>query len=268
MMISKSGHVLFSSLIKSWRCDYFTWLLSDLFTKHRHVDMEGMKPGLALELIVCFTLVFKKQNKNKTDKGEQTWFSVPVWQEHASSHFACMWVTHTVPSCSAESAAPPLRPPTSAPQKQSPAFSSQMEVTPYASKPLSLCHGSSTNTSRGNKEREEDVTRSAHQRRAGVHLLKVLCNDVVCWIFICPDNGLAARSAPMFRQVYLRIHMYAKCADVHAVNTLTLRSQQNQNSHVDLQIVFKATLLHGILTHRAVCSNMRSCRTVLRRSKL
>lgn len=33
-------------------------------------------------------------------------------------------------------------PPTSAPQKQYPAFSTQMEVTPYASKPLSFCQGS------------------------------------------------------------------------------------------------------------------------------
>lgn len=33
-------------------------------------------------------------------------------------------------------------PPTSAPQKQYPAFSTQMEVTPYASKPLSSCQGS------------------------------------------------------------------------------------------------------------------------------
>lgn len=145
----------------------------------------------------------KKKEKKETDKGEQTWFPVPVWQEHASSHFACMWVTHTVPSCSAESAAPPLRPPTSAPQKQSPAFSSQMEVTPYASKPLSLCHGSSANTSRGNKEREEDAARSAHQRRAGVHLLKVLGNNAVCWILMRPDEGLAARSAPRSGHVYL-----------------------------------------------------------------
>lgn len=174
-----------------------------------------MQPGLAIELSVCLSVCLshhptfskKKKKGNKTDKGEQTWFFVPVWQEHASSHFACMWVTHTVPSCSAESAAPPMRPPTSAPQKQSPAFSSQMEVTPYASKPLSLCHGSSANTSRGNKEREEDVAHSAHQRRAGVHLFKVLGNNAVCWILMRPDYCSTTRSAPTSRQVYLCIHM-------------------------------------------------------------
>lgn len=193
--------------------------------------MDDMKSGLATKLTVCFTLRLKKKG-NKTDKGEQTWFSVPVWQQHASSHFACMWVTHTVPSCSAESAAPPLRPPTSAPQKQSPAFSSQMEVTPYASKPLSLCHGSWANTSRGNKEREEEAARSAHQRRAGVHLLKVLGNNAVCWILMRPDNGLVPRS----RQVYLCILKHAKHEAVQHFH-----SRQDQNSHLDLLNLFQLT---------------------------
>lgn len=177
------------------------------------------KPGPATEPSVCFTIILPL--KKKQTKKEQTWLFVLVWHEHASSYFACMWVTHTVPSCSAESAALPLRPPTSAPQKQSPAFSSQMEVTPYASKPLSLCHGSSANTSRGNKEREEDVARSAHQRRAGVHLLKVLGNNAVCWILMCPDKALAA----IMSSVYSAFHTHPKHKAVHVLNTSGAHSQ-------------------------------------------
>ncbi|KAK2870142.1 hypothetical protein Q8A67_024534 [Cirrhinus molitorella] len=66
--------------------------------------------------------------------------------------------SHTVPSCLKESAVPLLRPPTSAPQKQSPAFSTQMEVTPYASQPLSLCQGSQACARLSNNEeaREEN----------------------------------------------------------------------------------------------------------------
>lgn len=231
-----------------WRCDRFTSLLSKVFTKQR--CWHGWHDGA--DCLFHHSTLLKKGNK--TDKGEQTWFSVPVWQEHASSHFACMWVTHTVPSCSAESAAPPLCPPTSAAQKQSPAFSSQMEVTPYASKPLSLCHGSSTNTSRGNKEREEDAALSAHQRCAGVHLLKVLGNNAVCWILMRPDNGLSARSDPRSRQIYLCIHTHAKHEAIHAVSSLTVSSQQDDNSQHQIHLTLDSRILtlnrFAILTTR------------------
>lgn len=54
-----------------------------------------------------------------------------------------MWVTLTpFPAVQPVSCAFLPCPPTSAPQKQYPAFSTQMEVTPYASEPLSFCRGS------------------------------------------------------------------------------------------------------------------------------
>lgn len=59
----------------------------------------------------------------------------------------CMWVTHTYTHTPFPAVQPSQLcllpcPPTSAAQKQYPAFSTQMEVTPYASKPLSFCQGS------------------------------------------------------------------------------------------------------------------------------
>lgn len=63
----------------------------------------------------------------------------------------CSQLTTAPPVCGSQTPFPAVQPsqlcllpcpPTSAPQKQYPAFSTQMEVTPYASKPLSFCQGS------------------------------------------------------------------------------------------------------------------------------
>jgi len=89
--------------------------------------------------------------KIRCAKGGRARFRAPAWQEHADGHFP-LCGSHTVPSCLEESAVPLLSPPTSAPQKQSPAFSTQMEVTPYASQPLSLCQGSQARASLSNNE--------------------------------------------------------------------------------------------------------------------
>lgn len=136
----------------------------------------------------------------------------PCLAEYTDGHFP-LCGSHTVPSCLKESAVPLLRPPTSAPQKQSPAFSTQMEVTPYASQPLSLCQGRQACTRLSNNEeaREENgwcdcsLTCSVWLHQA---IKDVPCASVqgvgsgACWILMPLNNGLSARSAPRSVQVF------------------------------------------------------------------
>lgn len=111
----------------------------------------------------------------------------------------------------------------------------QMEVTPYASQPLSLCQGSQACARLSNNEeaREENgwcdcsLTCSVWLHQA---IKDVPCASVqgvgsgACWILMPLNNGLSARSAPRSVQVFSGRVRQARQVNTQALNVIRPRA--------------------------------------------